>query len=203
MTASETLHSLVQYLSGVAIAYIPQREDDSHTNLEWSIEHTSFVTGELDKKGLVLGLDALDLRLWFNREELEFDFIGSQHGEVLRWINQSLHSFGLEEKDIFSFHYDYPSHHWDEMKMVVEMTEDLHEELELHAHLRNTSLLAIQEVWSDIRSCVWPHHFDTGILEVIQTEKGELLKSISAGMGIPDELCDLPYIYVNGWSKNS
>ncbi|MEO0403949.1 MAG: hypothetical protein AAF193_03685, partial [Bacteroidota bacterium] len=124
MNASSLLHDLVQYLAGVTIALVPRKDDDSHTSLEWSPELSSFITHPLNQQGLVLGLDAIDLRLWFNQDDLEFDLIGARHGEVLNWIQQHLSSLGLSCNQTFSFHYSHPSHDWSDMHLLVEMTEE-------------------------------------------------------------------------------
>ncbi|MGB0423200.1 MAG: hypothetical protein ACPGED_02705, partial [Flavobacteriales bacterium] len=75
------------------------------------------------------------------------------------------------------------------------------EDLEKHADLRTWASEVMADILSEEEIRVWPHHFDTGAIQVVKKEGTEVTASIGLGLAIPDELSDLPYAYVSGWRK--
>src|SRR5581483_7681721 len=77
-------HYAVQWLARAARAYVPERPDDSHTNLGWDGDFGGFVTHPL-KDGSRIGLRIADLTLAIvGKDTLSLD--GRADPEVRVWL---------------------------------------------------------------------------------------------------------------------
>ena len=201
------LHIAAQYLASAADLVLPKEDDDSHRNFAWNPITSALETHYFSDQHLRMVLSYEDFALFFvnqNNEILvEFDLGGSKHSEVIAWIERSWKELNL--KGNFRFHWpeNLPLKAIDAHYTFPKPDEDLFEMLEIYAEERTMAQRAMIDAIKPNNIRVWPHHFDTGALEVLEMdEKGELLMSISSGLAIADDLVNEDYCYVSGWKKS-
>ena len=193
----QSIHLAAQYLAAAGISFIPEREDDSHTNLGYSIDDKSFETWPLNDSGSKLRFDLARYELnWISRSEsrsLTLD--GCSHTQVLEWISATCSAYKLNNPYKYKFHYKLPYPISDDYVFKTD-PEALAREIRLRslAHNALSQFLLQHQLISDIRT--WPHHFDTGIFFLLPSNK-EI--SIGMGLAIPDSVVDDYYFYASGY----
>lgn len=192
-----SIHLACQYLAAAGISFLEKRDDDSHTNLGYSVAKHHIQSWPLTDTQNYLALDLIDFTLkWFSKSEVhKFDLAGSTHKQALSWIQETSAHSGLAKKYNYSFHYDLP------YNIGEDHTFEINEEsLALERELRTLAQTAIQRTLSEhhmespIR--IWPHHFDTGALAYLP--ENERI-SVGLGLAIPDSLVDQHYFYISGY----
>lgn len=83
------MHLAAQYLAAAGINFVPKKEDDSHTNLGFSIEKQRLETHPLSENGDLLSLDYNSFSLqWDSQNDVERLLLdGVRHETVLHWLN--------------------------------------------------------------------------------------------------------------------
>lgn len=191
------LHIAAQYLAAAGISFLEKREDDSHSNLEWSVQNSELITWPLSGKGDHLALNYSNFSLvWIHEETRKELFLSDQsHESVLRWINEMVQENNLDNYH-YDFHYELPYPFPNgEYKLKSIIQQELNDFIKLMnvAQASLEGLLQQYNFKSDIR--VWPHHFDLGAF----VQVNESL-SIGLGLAIPDEAIDDFYFYVSGYN---
>jgi len=202
-------HHAVQFVARVAKSYLPNKADDSHTNLGWHDESGDLLSHFIDDT-FYMGLnpETLSLRVYDpSFHELGvFDMDGATENEVTEWIKESLEELGYEVDELVSkMHYDLPDHPT-ASGATFNRTGQEGEFAELARFRANSDVILAHiagqfETASDVRT--WPHHFDHGsYIPVAFDEAGEATKSFGIGLGLPDPYSDQPYFYINLWQKD-
>ncbi|MGY3795575.1 hypothetical protein [uncultured Aquimarina sp.] len=196
MTAQ--LHLAAQYLAAAGISFVDKKEDDSHTNLGFSIEKRSLITRNLDKKPITLSLNYQTFGLEWNDNESIAIFLldGKTHNQVLEWINSMASKSKLSKSYIYDLHYELPYQITDDYIFKLEDADNL-QKLKEQRILANTIIeefLNTNNLEAEIR--IWPHHFDTGAFVPSINASGI---SIGLGMAIPDTMIDDYYFYISGY----
>jgi hypothetical protein len=189
------LHLAAQYLATVGKNYIEAQSDDSHTNLGWIDEISSFCTRKLSN-GDVLELRACSMVLnWNGMSAGTFNLNGSMHKDVVDWLDSMAKSNGLDSY-VFDLHYTIDSGEFTDELSFSSVDDDRCNAL---AQLRSYAYKACEGVLeelslsSDVRT--WPHHFDTGSFVTI----GDSEVSIGFGLAIPDTVMSDYYLYVSAY----
>lgn len=189
------LHLAAQYLAAAGINFVPKKEDDSHTNLGFSVETGLLSSRSLNGAGDTLSLDYNDFSLhWGTTEPFPLD--GRTHDETLQWIVKKVQDAGIEKPYNYQFHYDLPYEIFSDFKFqLLDMTR-LHElrELRVLAQEVLTAFMAQQQLTSEIR--IWSHHFDTGGFTPLGDGTG---RAVGFGLSIPDTLVNDHYFYISGY----
>ena len=192
-----TIHLASQYLAAAAISFLDKKDDDSHTNLGYSVSEHQIKTWPLSSTQDYLTLDLLNFSLkWVSSSGVEtLDLSGKTHEKIISWIKDISTRQGLEKPYSYSLHYDLPYSLRGEE--VFEINE---ESLSLERQLRGLAQSCIQKTLEDqdLESAIriWPHHFDTGALAFLD-ENPEI--SIGLGLAIPDSMIDQHYFYISGY----
>ena len=193
----KNIHLASQYLAAAGISFLDKRDDDSHTNLGYSIKDHQIQTWPLSAAHDMLALDLTDFSLkWISgAQALSFKLDGKTHEQVLSWLQETSNNLGLEEKYTYSFHYELPYGISEDFKFEINA-----EGLELERKLRSQAQTTIQRILSehDMESTIriWPHHLDTGALAYLP-DNNEI--SIGLGLAIPDSMIDQHYFYISGY----
>ena len=193
----EELHIAAQYLAAAGVSFLEKKEDDSHTNLEWSVNNAELSTWPLTEGGDQLALNYNNFSLvWISagkREELPLD--GISHEVAMKWINEMAQARGLNKTYQYKLHYELPypfPQNADQFQLKDK------KELESMIGLMNMAQGAMEKALnhhglkSGIR--VWPHHFDLGAFAQVDDSI-----SIGFGMAIPDSSINDFYFYVSGY----
>lgn len=198
MIVSDALHAAAQYLASVALQLIPKEDNDSHSNL--GLEDGVIYTRAIPILDEHMTLDVENFTLGFTKNEAEFDLAGAKHGEVLAWLQHHLGKHGF--KTDFAFHYHLSYHDWQSEQRFPLPDEDLVEELLDWIDLRSATHQVLEELYPDLETRIWPHHFDTGALKVVEEKNGDTLRTIGFGLAIPDDICSEHYLYVSAWTRD-
>lgn len=189
------MHLAAQYLAAAGISFVSKKEDDSHTNLGFTIAKSCMETHPLAENGDVLSLDYKNFGLNWNskNDSTSLPLDGATHTDVLRWIKETSKNF-LNKSYSYKFHYELPYQITDDFRFQLDDANRLAELLQL----RTLAQSALEETLKDchlgstIRT--WPHHFDSGAY-------ASLNENIAVGFGlaIPDSVCAEHYFYISGY----
>lgn len=193
------MHLAAQYLAAAGISFLNKKEDDSHTNLGFSISDGSLKTHLLSKQGdqLLLNYKAFSLQWVSSKEALSLSLDGKSHKEVLQWLTE-VSKKALNKEYTYSFHYSLPYEITNAYVFKLESTSALQKLIALRT-LAQLSLKEVNKTYNleaDIR--VWPHHFDTGIYSSLSNSD----IAIGLGLAIPDNVCSEHYLYASGYKHN-
>ena len=197
----QQFHLASQYLAMAGKSFLDHLEDDSHTNMEFSIAEKSLLTWPLDDSGIQLGLNYATFALdWKSSNPKSFSLEGKTHEEVLDWLSSMARGTNFAKPYEYQLHYglpyamdDFTTYQWSGQQE----TEELIRLRTLAQNVLNT-FLKEENLESEIR--VWPHHFDTGAFAHLHDGSG---KSVGLGMAIPDSMVDDFYFYISGYRGNT
>lgn len=192
------LHIAAQYLATAGISFLAKEDDDSHANLEWNNNRQSLLSRPLRDDGLQVGLNYTDFSLEFvveNKVLAKLPLEERSHAENIDWIKGVFKDLKFKNEYTFDLHYDLPYEKLDEY--IFPKVND--KELEFRRLGRSNScdimsgIAAEYEKKSEVRT--WPHHFDTGLLVVLDSGL-----QIGMGYAMPDTMVDDFYHYVSAWN---
>lgn len=189
------MHLAAQYLAAAGISFVAKKDDDSHTNLGFSVETGRMETHPLSPSGDVLSLDYKNFTLNWNSQnnEASFRLDGATHEKTLKWLEEVSETF-LRKKYNYDFHYDLPYEIADDFIFKLLDSGKLNElvHLRILAQFTLEKVLKDHDLTSSIR--VWPHHFDSGAYTSLDKDV-----AIGFGLAIPDTVCDEHYFYISGY----
>jgi len=196
-------HEAIQFLASTGISYAQKREDDSHTNCEWSRSLKAFVGNVFgEKNDICLGLNISEFKLLFLKENWtifeEFNLSNKNLSDVLIWMKNNFESKGLDPNQFtLDKHYEIP------VSTVYEggifLVENEQANQELSDYFSNADLVLrtfISKLPNATPVRCWPHHFDIATLLSIGQEN---LQSIGIGLSPGDSNNPEPYFYVTMW----
>lgn len=194
-TMEKQMYLAAQYLAAAGINYVPKKEDDSHTNLGFSIEKKRLETHLLSGNGDILSLDYDSFGLqWDSQNHTEyFPLHGITHKAVVAWLNTQSERF-LAKPYSYGFHYELPYNINDDFRFELSDAKRLAEltQLRILAQAALTETLSSNNLESPIR--VWPHHFDSGAYASLNGNS-----AVGFGLAIPDSVCSEHYFYISGY----
>ena len=197
--ARRQAHHAVQWLARAARAYIPEKPDDSHTNLGWDASLGGLTTHSLPDRTRI-GLGLADLTLTVLNADVRSQVLpldGFTDADVRAWLVQQLTVTGTARGLVDPPPYEIPEHPVGSGGKYT--TTELAEPLRMLANWygnANAVLGAVRQQPAVQRRkpppvrC-WPHHFDLDCL--LDLGRG---RSTALGFSPGDEYCDEPYFYV-------
>jgi hypothetical protein len=195
----EKTYLAAQYLAAAGIQFVEKKQDDSHTNVGFDKNSGCLITHPLSENGdeLRFNYNTFSLEWKSKNETTTLALNGKSHEEVLTWLNEKAKLY-LNKEYIYSFHYEgtYPI----TASYVFKLSDAarLNELLELRALAQSTLELFVEENKLDSSIRIWPHHFDTGIYDLLPSTE----VTVGLGLAIPDTLCDDFYLYASGYKNN-
>ncbi len=194
------LHHAVQLLTMVAKGFIPEKEDDSHTNLEWVEDWSALATNPINAgkvSRVALRISDIFLLVIGNDDTLaRFDLKNRTIDEAFVWLKGALKERKLDvtnfSKDL---HFEIPYHSVEKGQALNPNQEHLRE---LAAYFSNANLVLRNFITdkpeaSPVRC--WPHHFD--IATLLTFGEGDNATYIGVGMTPGDDSYTEPYFYCN------
>jgi hypothetical protein len=190
------MHLAAQYLAAAGISFVAKKEDDSHTNVGFSIAQASMETHVLSENGDVLSLDYKNFSLNWNSDtgnSSSFALDGATHSDVLSWLKGTSKTF-LNSSYTYKFHYDLPYEITDDFKFEITDANRLAKLLQLRILAQSVleEVLNDSNLESPIRT--WPHHFDSGAYASLNENI-----AIGFGLAIPDGVSNEHYFYMSGY----
>jgi len=193
-------HKACQWPSVAARANLPAAADDSHSNLGWNSVLSAFLSHPLSSSpvtqiGFCFNTGAL---IWLVDERIEqtLALASCTIIEVREWVDQQLASANLLPLSHAQMPYD----------LSGEEDYTKFSELQEHcAELGNWYDYAQRLLYElvDHQNCAvnpvtvrcWPHHFDLGLLLMLDHGDPETARSIGMGFSPGDDNYDEPYFY--------
>lgn len=200
------VHHAAQFATALAISYLQARDDDSHTNLQWTDSLGALVSNavQLDSSTVRVGLRIADLSLLVvdakGRAVATRPLTGHTIADAQKWLAGELQLAGLDPARLtLKRHFEIPPHAVG--RGVPFDTSHAGQFVQLaHWFSNGASVLGELAVATTGASEVrcWPHHFD--IATLITVGPG---KSTGAGLEPGDAYYDEPYFYVNAHPEPS
>ncbi len=196
MTMTRQMHLAAQYLAAAGISFLKKKDDDSHTNMGFSVEEGSLSSRGLNKAQETLSISYKNFTLDWNT----FDYSeslplhGKSHAQVLEWIDELTTPTYLEGKYKYKLHYELPYQITDDYVFELKDKTRLGQLMDYRILAQHTieRFLEQRQLNSEVR--IWPHHFDTGGYAALNDDSG---KAVGMGMAIPDTLVDDYYFYIS------
>ncbi|MFD2099436.1 hypothetical protein [Flagellimonas iocasae] len=197
MKMFQQFHLASQYLAMAGKSFLEHLEDDSHTNMGFSITEKSLWTWPLDNSGTQLGLNYTTFSLeWKTTTPQLLSLKGKTHDDVVAWLKNMAKASYFTKPYEYNLHYKLPYSMDETDTFEVSSDTEVKELIHLRTLAQNVlgAFLNEQNLKSEIR--VWPHHFDTGAFGHLHDGSG---KSMGLGLAIPDNLVNDFYFYISGY----
>ncbi|MDA3907085.1 MAG: hypothetical protein PF484_13515 [Bacteroidales bacterium] len=207
--ALQQQHQAAQFIAFVGKHLIPNKADDSNTNMEFIFDDNILLGNPLPS-GFRVALRLTDLKLSIfdkkmnSKKDIFLD--GKTKKTVFGELKQGLLDLGVDVTNFTDeLHYEIPEHHIDSGAAFSLKNKSAFIE---NANYRQNAKLVLNDIAPlfnvDETIRIWPHHFDTGAYFVIsKNENGDASQSIGIGLAIPDSMVDEPYYYLSFWSEKS
>lgn len=199
------LHWLSQVLTKVNRTFVPEEEDDSHTNLHFDVLgsriYGRWISTPSGKIIFYLDLESLSFR-WMDQKRTILheksvlnaglkDLEGDA-GAFLAKLGKNTE--GLEDP----LHFELPDYgikrlSQEDITLSGLQSWEYYREL---ANMASFGMLCYLQEESEIR--IWPHHFDTGIYTQITEQLG-----IGFGLAMEDPMVGEPYFYLSAYAGDS
>lgn len=193
------MHLASQYLAAAGISFLEKKDDDSHTNLGFSVKEQSMFTHPLNSEGDFLSLSYQNFTLEWNSSasKTSFQLDGATHEEIIKWITQKAIEANIKKPYKYDLHYELPypaitndfTFNLTNVSRLKELTN-----FNILAQLTLEAVIKKQQLESDIR--VWPHHFDIGAFASLKDKTGV---AVGLGLAIPDTMIDDYYFYISAY----
>lgn len=200
--AREQAHQASQWASKAARANLVARPDDSHSNFGWLPDQGALVTEFLDTdQGLQAGFSfTAGALLWLRDGQVEASLAitGREDRELGIWLDEHLARASLSPTD--HAHMPYAL----EEQVSYEPCPD---EMQSLGQWFNVGFAALSSVRNEFLNAVfdaaqprcWPHHFDVGMLLLLESADPETARSVGLGLSSGDASFTQPYYYCNPW----
>jgi len=206
--AQLVLQHAVQFIAASGKYLLPEKDDDSHTNMSWDAKTNTFYGGSINERARV-GLHVPSLSLKVSGptgiELASLSLPGKKKQEGLLWLQQALQLKQIESSSLeLKMHYDIPEHPTDNAKPFPKIDAQVLDELSNH---RTIADQICNEIFSQHAKTspakTWPHHFDHGVYVPFEFDtKGNAIRSFSVGYAVADSVVNEPYFYVTQWKKD-
>ncbi|HSR50646.1 MAG TPA: hypothetical protein VLV83_07435 [Acidobacteriota bacterium] len=203
------LHHAAQIVAAVGKTYLEPRPDDSHPNMGWVEEGSLLVGRAVPDLGLraALRVPQLTLLLCGDQSQVldELPLQGRRVDQAMDWLARQMAAHGGGEmRPLSPAGYDIPQHEVAKGLPFAEGGERDRSELARWYANAHRALSAIASDHRGVQVRIWPHHFDIGLLIVIDPSlPPEETTSVGAGMTPGDSDYAEPYWYVNPYPRPS
>ena len=203
VATDQKIHLIAQLIAKVNRSYVPEKDDDSHTNLYLDPLRQKLLGRwfEIDKQRFIAALNLNSFELELVNESLTA--VRSQKIDGLtfneieeQWITQlERHNFDVAELSQ-ALHFEIPEYQFSKDAMVLPSQEEVRHWLNFRtlANRACQDVLGMAQVQGEVR--IWPHHFDTGIYFELNSKLG-----IGFGLAMSDSILNQPYFYMSAYSK--
>lgn len=199
------VHWLSQVLAKTNRAFLPEKEDDSHTNLYFD-PVSGKLTGrwvEHKQQKIFLALNVRSMHFEWMDQHLGIKDTISVFNKTMQEIEQDVsvypQSIGLPAEKIFrELHFEIPDY-----KIGRIASNDINESgIQKWSYFRQLAneaclhFLGFLQAESEIR--IWPHHFDTGVYAQVSPGFG-----IGFGLAMEDSMAGQSYFYLAGYASGT
>lgn len=200
------LHTASQFVGMFGNAFVPKKNDDSHTNLAWVPDEDQIIGRSFQNTKAFLNVQDWTLGLTNEKKGKthKTEIAAKTKQDLLSWFHQNLNNFELTPSSYQYFqHFDLPDYHFQANSQFEHLSIEVRQALICQMHNACITLNQIvqeQNLNTEIR--IWPHHFDMGSLIPLAYDNNQMpTKTIGLGWANPDNEIPEPYFYINFWSK--
>ncbi len=196
-------HHAVQFIALAGKYLLPEKQDDSHTNMYWNRALNSYVGHELPQfRRVAIRLPDLSLCVFDDKDYIvqALEISGYTRMDLFEWLTKALEANRISTENLgLEMHYEIP----DQARYEHAPFEKPHPEATgFIARMRSNTREIITELVKEHPDAspvrIWPHHFDTGSF-IPYYDGDKLTASIGLGLAMADEMVEEPYFYVNHW----
>lgn len=198
------LHWLSQIITKVNKAFVPEKADDSHTNLYYDSigDKLSGRWIESPQGEILLSLNLESMQSEWIDKALKPQDVFTIFDKSIQQLEEDAASYlaklGMETAAIFkSLHFEIPDYGINSISEKHISKEGL-TAWKLHRQMANDTCFAILgylQSQSEIR--IWPHHFDTGIYAQLTNDLG-----IGFGLAMKDDMAGNAYFYLSAYKSS-
>ncbi len=202
-------HYAAQWLARVAIAALPARADHSHLSLGWNGDIQGLVTHSImaRSKPVQFGLSLTAGRLVILEDgkpdpNTTFALDAVTDGEVSDWMSTKCTRFGVDPGKLkHAVPYNLPYHAIQEgglygmFGLERPLTELARWFANAQSILKRISTQHSGRIPGPMPARIWPHHFDLGMLIVLEDKLLESARSVGLGLSPGDDIFPEPYFY--------
>lgn len=201
------LHHAAQVAAAAGATFLEARPDDSHPNLGWVDALGALVGHPIPgPPAFQVGLAVADFRLLLldgaGRPSDALPLAGRTLAEATAWLGEAIERTGarVPTAGVSLPGYDVPDH---PTAAGAAFSADPDACAELGRWFAGGQAV-LEPLVAGLPGAgearCWPHHFDLGTLEVVETAAdGSLAKSVGIGLSPGDESYPQPYWYVSPW----
>ena len=204
-STDQLLHLLCQTIAKVNKAKVPEKADDSHTNLYFD-PVSKRILGRwfsgADGQRLIMALNLKKFRFEYLTDDFRVlsstKIAGRTLAETEVKLAQKLTAKGgLSQPLSGKMHYDIP--HYSFAEEVIR--RPLNKNIANWCYYRQLANAACYRLMGYLQTegeaRIWPHHFDTGIYVQPNDRLG-----VGFGLAMADDMIDKPYFYLSGYGLN-
>lgn len=200
----QQLHWLSQVLAKTGRAFVPAKEDDSHTNLYFDPVAERLLSRwiEKDQQKIALTLNMASMQFEWVDQYFEIKHANSVFDKNLEEIEKEVAVFpgslGMPTDKMFeALHFEIPDYGFRSIGQKDISDEGLRQWkfFRYLANLACLDFLGFLQAKSEIR--IWPHHFDTGVYAQVSTGFG-----LGFGLAMEDSMAEQPYFYLAGYASD-
>ena len=160
-------HHAAQFIALAGRHLIPQREDDSNTNLQYQVDGERFIGNKLPG-GFRLALYLPELRLLIldvnDNIIAEIPLLSWTKAEVFGILKQKLAELSVDVSGFTTeMHYEIPAHKVDS---DAAFSLNAEKQIKENIYYRSNAEIILNRVAAKFQNAepvrIWPHHFDTG-----------------------------------------
>ncbi|WP_340075380.1 hypothetical protein [Leptobacterium sp. I13] len=199
-----TLHHLAQFLAAFSNSYLQKEDDDSQSNIGWSVVKKAMVSRSVD--GVHLELSYPNVTLKIIKEETtvaQTTLSGMSRAAIDSWIRKNLEILSLDSNK-FNYELGFSlDTSFSNFSIMDDETMASIQQLIQHRTIAQKALEKLAKAYAyptEIR--VWPHHFDTGMLIDLSDDQ-TLSKGLGLGYAIADSVSNVPYFYTYAWGNDT
>lgn len=197
------IHWLSQVIAKANRTFVPEKEDDSHTNL--GFDH---IGGRLFGRWIDVPTGRVILTLNLNKQSFEWldekqnvlDEVLVQ-GKSLEQLEKDVSKYPetikiLKDEFFSPLHFEIPDYGIVSIGKNDLSDEGLQQWTFFRSMANNACRQMLDYLQKDEEIRIWPHHFDTGIYTMATTELG-----LGFGLAIEDVMVGQPYFYLSGYNQ--
>jgi len=200
--AEKQLHWAAQLVAMAGNAFLPHKEDDSHTSMRWEPGTRRLVSGLITAGGtsLQVALNVEHFLLQIVEENGVEIFTVPIHQrsmlELSSWLGVQLQYLDLDSSRLVPLsHFELPAHPIGEGQPFQKPASEW---LQAWVAQRSDAQFLLQAPRIrfkayDHRVAVWPHHFDSGLYIPLPDKA---IQGLGMGWASADSLVSEPYLYV-------
>lgn len=205
--ALQQQHHASQFIAMVGKYLIPQKDDDSNTNMQFMMDRELLLGNKFPNKWQ-LALDLTNLYLFLfdekSKRKGEIHLNGKTKAQAFNELKQTLAEFDFDVSQFKNeLHYEIPTHKLDKNLPFSIKYKNLFQENTAYRHNAEivlNEIVAANQQAEPVR--IWPHHFDTGsFIPLAKNDQNKVSRSIGIGWAIPDNMINEPYYYLSFWSE--